>query len=315
MKSDKSSLKKTVKAVTKSIRDSAASAVAKLKKTKAAATTDEPAEKPLGAKSAEKTSAKGEAASKAKRKSPAKKEPLAVPPILLEGDQPGAAPAATGPGQRYALGPTPPPVHLGATESAGELPEAYGTQQLLLTARDPHWLYARWDMTREQQRKYNRLSADGHLVLQIFIDAVKGRPVDQVHVHPESTHWFVPVAVAGAKYFAVIGYYKADGKWTGISTSDATMTPPDTMSEDMSAQFATIPIEVPFAQLMELARSAVRENIPLVEILQQLRASGYHLTDSPTGKWTPEQERALAAIISTWTVCAASGWVRWKSPS
>ena len=37
------------------------------------------------------------------------------------------------------------------------VPEAYGTQRLLLTARDPHWLYARWDLTRDQQRKYNRL--------------------------------------------------------------------------------------------------------------------------------------------------------------
>jgi hypothetical protein len=70
------------------------------------------------------------------------------------------------------------------------------------------------------------------------------------------------------------------------------------MSEDTSAQFATIPIEVPFAQLMELARVAVRENIPLVEILQQLRANGYHIPESPTGKWTPEQERALASIIT-----------------
>ncbi len=296
MKSDKSSLKKTVKAVTESIREQTAKVAARLGKGKAAA----PAAKPVAAAPAEKTPAKPEPepAAKPKKKAPAKKEALSVPPILLEGDQPSAGPATGGPGQRYALGPVPPAEHLGRAESAGELPEAYGTQRLLLTARDPHWLYARWDMTREQQRKYNRLSTDGHLVLQIFIDAVKGQPASQVHVHPESTHWFVPVAAAGAKYVAVIGYYQPDGKWTPVSTSDATMTPPDTMSEDMSAQFATIPIEVPFAQLMELARAAVRENIPLVEILQQLRASGYHVTDSPTGKWTPEQERALTAIIS-----------------
>ena len=168
---------------------------------------------------------------KTRKKAPVKKGIPAGAAILLEGDQP-AAPAATGPGQRYALGPVPPPEHLGGAETAGELPEAYGTQRLFLTARDPHWLYARWDMTREQQRKYNRLSADGHLVLQIFIDAVKGEPCSQIHVHPESNHWFVPVELAGTKYLAVIGYYQSNGKWTAISTSDATLTPPDAMSED-----------------------------------------------------------------------------------
>ncbi len=305
MKSDKSSLKKAVKKVTKSIRERASAVAARLKKDKIAPVPP-PAAKPVAAKPAKKIASKEVVAApvaakttppKAKKKSAAKKEALSVPPILLEGDQP-AAPAATGPGQRYALGPVPPPEHLGGAESAGELPEAYGTQRLLLTARDPHWLYARWDMTREQQRRYNRLSADGHLVLQIFINEVKGEPSHQIHVHPESTHWFVPVELAGAKYLGVIGYYQSSGKWTAISTSDATLTPPDAMSEDTSAQFATIPIEVPFAQLMELARAAVLENIPLVEILQQLRASGYHIPEAPAGKWTPEQERALASIIT-----------------
>src|SRR5437764_11213693 len=62
-----------------------------------------------------------------------------VPPLLLEGDQP-SAPSAGGPGQQYAVGPTP-PEQIGAREQAGRLPEAYGTKKLLLTARDPHWLY------------------------------------------------------------------------------------------------------------------------------------------------------------------------------
>ena len=101
------------------------------------------------------------AASKAKAKSAIP----AVPPIMLEGDKP-AAPSVSGPGQRYALGPTPPPDHLSAKASTGELPQAYGTKRLDLTARDPHWLYASWDLTREQQRKYNSLAVDRHLVLK-----------------------------------------------------------------------------------------------------------------------------------------------------
>jgi len=292
MKSDKSSLKKAVKKVTQSIRKGGAAVAARLKKAGQApdAESTETTEENVAA-----TPAKT-AAPKAKKKSPAKKEALPVPAILLEGDQ-SPAPAASGPGERYALGPVPPPQAMGR-ESAGELPEAYGTRQLLLTARDPHWLYARWDLTREQQREYNAASTDRHLVLRIFLDQIKGEPFSQIHVHPESTHWFIHVAHAGAKYLAQLGYYKPDGKWVNVSNSGATLTPPDALSEDTSAQFATIPIEVPFAKLIELAKMAVRQNIPLAEVLQQLRASGYKISDAQGGKWSLEQERALAAIIT-----------------
>src|SRR5688572_17848226 len=44
-----------------------------------------------------------------------RKRAIKVPPILLEGDAP-LTPAVSGPGQRYALGPTPPPVHFGPAE-------------------------------------------------------------------------------------------------------------------------------------------------------------------------------------------------------
>jgi uncharacterized protein len=238
-----------------------------------------------------------EAAAKPKSaaKKPASAAPV-VPPILLEGDQP-PAPAVGGPGQRYALGPTPPSDHIGG--ASGELPEAYGTKRLLLAARDPHWLYARWDLSRSQQRGYNALSIDHHLVLRIFLHEAKGHPLVEVHVHPESTHWFIPVAHAGTKYVGELGYYATDGVWNNISTSGATLTPPDSMSEDYGAEFATIPTDIPFAQLMELAQTAVQENVPLVEIIQQLRASGYKLpTAQISEKWTPERQRAVAAIIT-----------------
>ena len=74
---------------------------------------------------------------------------IEVPSLLLEGDQP-APPPAGGPGQKYALGPVPPPQHFETAEA--ELPEAYGTRRLFLTARDPHWLYAYWDLTGSSSR-------------------------------------------------------------------------------------------------------------------------------------------------------------------
>ena len=167
-KSAKSSLKKAVKAVTKSIRAGGEAVTSRLKKTETSSASDPKAtaakskakvappippveeEPPIIAKP--KPASRSKAVS-AKKNVSAKATAPAIPDILLEGDRP-ASPAPGGPGQRYALGPTPPPEHQGGAETT-ELPEAYGTKRLILTARDPHWLYARWDLTREQQNQYN----------------------------------------------------------------------------------------------------------------------------------------------------------------
>src|SRR5262249_32161124 len=80
--------------------------------------------------------------------------PFSVPPILLEGDESSSA-GAPGLGQKYIAGP-PPPIRPEQPE-VNELPEAYGTGRLFLVPRDPHCLYAHWDLTFGQQERYNEV--------------------------------------------------------------------------------------------------------------------------------------------------------------
>jgi uncharacterized protein len=229
-----------------------------------------------------------------------------IPPVLLEGDFSAPPAGPSGPGKRYDLGSeTPLRGRMDAEEAAG-LPEAYGTERLLLTARDPHWLYAHWDLTQAQQRHYNGLSVNKHLILRIFKDEIQGEPFSEIHVHPESRNWFVHVGQAGSKFVAALGYYRAPKKWVTVSKSEATVTPPDSMSEDTSFWFETLPADLRFEDLVRLVRTVVKESVPLVEAIQQLRSSGY--AGLPTrraissGQWTPEQERALAQVVSMDTV-------------
>jgi uncharacterized protein len=244
--------------------------------------------------------AEAASAVRSKRRRSEGKAMLDIPPILLEGDQPSVA-SASGPGQRYALGPTPPVEQF---EAGRELPEAYGTKQLLLTARDPHWLYAHWDLSREQQLKYNSLSADNHVVLRVHRDTLDGQLAAEAHAHPESRHWFIHVDRAGATYVAELGYYQKSGRWVSISTSGPTLTPPDSVSVDTNVEFATIPLELPFETLLSLVKGAVHENVPLARALEDLRAQGH--SDLPEFRgatarpaaWTPAQERALADVVS-----------------
>ncbi len=235
-----------------------------------------------------------------------KSEALDIPPILLEGDEP-SQPAAGGPGEKYSLGATPP----AQSFSGGELPESYGTKKLFLTARDPHWLYAHWDLTREQQAELNNESTDGHLILRVFAGKIEGHPTYEIHVHPESRHWFAHVERAGNSYAGELGYYSALGKWTRVAVSSGTLTPPDAAAKEDAAEFATIPYEFPFARLMQIIEDAVRDNIPLAQAIEELRRAGHPdlprfahsihspvIAPGPTRQWTPDQEKALAKIIS-----------------
>ena len=233
------------------------------------------------------------------RRAYVRRKKIEFPPLLLEGDQP-APPPASGPGRKYALGPVPPSQHFETAET--ELPEAYGTKKLFLTARDPHWLYAHWDLTREQQLKLNARSAAGHLILRLYAGKVQGHPICEIHVHPESRHWFAHVEHAGNSYAAELGYYSPPGRWTRIAVSSATVTPPDAVSTESDVEFATIPFEFPFARLIEIIKSAVRENLPLAQAVEELRRHGHpelpRAKGTPVSAWTPQQEQALAKVVN-----------------
>src|SRR3974390_380725 len=75
------------------------------------------------------------------------KPPVHIPPILLEGDD--SSPRPSNP-PALSIAPTPASASQPGPREELKLPEAYGTGRLLLTARDPLWLYVHWDLTTEQ---------------------------------------------------------------------------------------------------------------------------------------------------------------------
>jgi len=229
---------------------------------------------------------------------PEKEKEVVIPAILLEGDRSTSA-SASGPGRKFDLGA---PVSQKFEEAETELPEAYGTKKLFLTARDPHWLYANWDLTQAQQSKLNSHSSEGHLILRVYGNKIEGHPLYEIHVHPESRHWFAHVERAGQAYAAELGFYSSVGRWTRVAASSSTVTPPDSVSENGNAEFATIPFEFPFAKLMDIVKAAVRENRPLAQAVEELRRTGHPALpkiNGPSGiSWTSEQETALAKIIA-----------------
>ena len=178
------------------------------------------------------------------------------------------------------------------------MPEAYGTGKLLLAARDPHWLYAHWDLTPSQQRHYNALSADRHLVVRVYPRTVMERPVREVHVHPESRHWFIHVDRAETQYVAELGYYRPGREWVRVATSAPAVTPAETISTDQTVRFATIPAHVRLSQLAALAKpTAAAECLHRRQLCRRWKRRG----SAPWPNWSActlvREERISSAEI------------------
>lgn len=272
-----------------------------------------------------------------------KKLSLKIPALLLEGDQaPGAHPG--GPGTRYALGLPAVPAASPADEPA--LPAYYGTRKIWLVPRDPQWLYAHWDFDDTQQREYNQLSRDGHLILRIYDAAESAEALTEIHVHPESRSWFAHVGKGGGRYVAVLGFRDRTGEWNEITRSGAVGTPPDSLSETAEAEFIMLPyavtpaapvdagaqtspppltpapVETPselsletpstlppvatLTEVIEVVREYIAGEPTLTEAIADVRSADQSHWPGPIElpppaefvHWTPEQQQALAQVIS-----------------
>src|SRR5215831_10836865 len=110
------------------------------------------------------------------------KPALKIPKVLFEGDEPVALPASE-PVQKHIPQPRlSPPV---AKPVEPTLPQSYGTGKLALMARDPHWLYAHWDLTPQQ-----RVSAQRNLLVRVISQDKPGEATAEANVHPDSQHCF-----------------------------------------------------------------------------------------------------------------------------
>jgi hypothetical protein len=187
---------------------------------------------------------------------------------LLERESSGPLTVPSGPGERYVLGPAPPHEVLPVDE-LGVLPEAYGSGLLLLTARDPYWLYAHWDLNQEQVARYAARAADRHLRLRVFARELGGRLAAEVRLHAAARSWFVKVDLSGSAYVAELGYYLSTGGWVRLSESAVVSTPPDTLAEAGPEEFASFPPEMPLPQLVEVVKAVVNAHPEIAEVFSE----------------------------------------------
>jgi hypothetical protein len=246
--------------------------------------------------------AKVATAAKSRVQRPAR-QPKAAPapkPIAAGDDNGATQPSTELSAHKFDVSPAPPPPsQVFHEEHLGELPDSYGTGRLFLTARDPHWLYAYWDLSWQQMADSRGQASDGRLLLRVF-EKNHGDPIQVLTLGHDSRNWYIPVNKAATTYHAELGYWRHDGQFHVVSHSREATTPPDAVSADTTARFVTIPIDITFRDLFAIIRGHMRDGEALADALHRLQLAGFRFPFKlglDLGPWTAEQSSELERIL------------------
>jgi len=160
-----------------------------------------------------------------------------------------------------------------AYEHLGDLPESYGTRRMYLTARDPYWLFAYWDLSWHQYQDAAGAAHDGKVFLEVY-DAAGGR-VQQIQINEHARNWYVHVSGADSSYSAAIGYYDQDGGFVTVTNQSVAKTPRDGIHWRTDSRFVTIPFNFSFGELIEMIRSHMQDGEDLGDALARLQDEGF----------------------------------------
>jgi len=153
-------------------------------------------------------------------------------------------------------------------ENLGELPRFYGRSFLFGIARDPHMLFAYWEIDWKSAFG-DQPPADRKVHLRVLSE--DGSEETMVTVEPFAGNHSVAVSQARSTYRIELGYHEPAEVWNSVATSDAIMTPPDDVSESDSIDVATVPFHLSFQRMVDSFRASKYDGDALVEIVGRLQ--------------------------------------------
>ncbi len=162
----------------------------------------------------------------------------------------------------------------GSGALAGAFPDAHDTDLLYVIARDPKSLFVYWDLNWTRAFAGAGLSAR-QVHLRIFRE--DGSIEATREINPFLGHCYAEVAAAGTGYYCELGCFD-DETWASLVRSGKAATPQDRMSEDLSAQFATLPLHLSFQRMLDILRATQAEKATLAQTVaafqEKARVSG-----------------------------------------
>jgi uncharacterized protein len=197
-----------------------------------------------------------------------------------------------------------PPAEKKAEFRDNELPYNYGETLIVLMIRDPHWLYAYWEVT-EEKYKEARASLGNNLgsakeILRVYDTTTTPWKSFDITINPGARNWYINVPESEHSYLVDIGYLAADGTFILLARSNRVKMPLDKMSDVIDEEWMTIDYDRMYALSggFGIGKSSGEIKKLMEKYLHEQRSSGWVSSfSSPMMK--PAGERPFFLVANT----------------
>lgn len=165
---------------------------------------------------------------------------------------------------------------------------------LYVVARDPKSLFLYWDLNWTRLFARAGLSArQVHLRIYRGDGSIEGTQ----EINPFRGHCYAEVGASGMEYYCEVGSFNGS-EWTGLIRSGTTATPEASMSDDLSAEFATLPTHLSFQRLLDILGETKLDRTMLARLVAELQANARVLqTRMAPGDWSRLATEITAKLI------------------
>ncbi len=149
-------------------------------------------------------------------------------------------------------------------------------ESLFILARDPRslFVYRRLDWNKH----FSVAEADA-MKLQLRVLRDDGSEETTTSFDPSVSFAFVDVTSPGTRYYCELGIYEGN-EWKSLGRSNSAETPAAAMSDDLSADFATLPLHLSFQRLLDIFRTSPARSETLVEAVSEMQTKARALQAS-----------------------------------
>jgi hypothetical protein len=178
-----------------------------------------------------------------------------------------------------------------------QLPKSYGVDRLALMARDPHWLYAYWEITATRQEEFTRTYgpeawSSTHPVLRVYdvtgvdFNGNNANGFIDIHLRDEIDSWHIEVGEPDRSFCVDLGRMFQDGRFITLLRSNIVTTPRASLSDRLDEEWMWIE-----GLYRSLGKFQYGVSSPMIVEELALEAGKFPLGISSPGNWHPGSEK------------------------
>ncbi|MBU0650946.1 DUF4912 domain-containing protein [bacterium] len=188
-------------------------------------------------------------------------------------------------------------------------PLGYSQDKIILLVRDPHWLFAYWDLSGSiVEHLKSEFGADvingSKMVLRVkdVTDANPDNPANYYDVFLDygTANWYINVPCSNRSYCTELGFITSDGRYILIIRSNTVISPRDTVSDVVDEEWMSLDFDKLYALSggIQMGLSSEELRRMMKQRIEHVLSSG-SVPSSHILAGQAKQDRAFFLVVNT----------------